>query len=171
MMSPGRCAGLMLPLFSLRSQADWGIGEIDDLGRLARWLEGAGQRVVQLLPINELPAHETSPYSALSGMAIDPAFISLPGYQELLSGRPAASCTSNHCPAVSQPTLLDDARAGGFLEDDDVPLPIEEEAVRVAVLVRPVIQKLPAARSGPLACHRRRHRSSRSLAASLVRSQ
>jgi len=91
MMSPGRCAGLMLPLFSLRSQADWGIGEIDDLGRLARWLEGAGQRVVQLLPINELPAHETSPYSALSGMAIDPAFISLPGLRdfELLGGEGA----------------------------------------------------------------------------------
>lgn len=79
MISPGRGAGLMLPLFSLRSRLDWGIGEIGGLGPLARWLEGAGQRVIQLLPINELPAHETSPYSALSGMAIDPAFISLAG--------------------------------------------------------------------------------------------
>jgi hypothetical protein len=42
--------------------------------------------------------------------ASGPAFISLPGYQELLSGRPASSCTSNHCPAVTKPTLLDDAR-------------------------------------------------------------
>ena len=77
MMLPERRAGLMLPLFSLRSRRDWGIGEIHDLGRLAEWLAGAGQRVVQLLPITELPAHETSPYSALSGMAIDPCFISL----------------------------------------------------------------------------------------------
>ncbi len=77
MMLPGRRAGLMLPLFSLRSRQDWGIGEIGDLGRLAEWHAAAGQRVIQLLPITELPAHETSPYSALSGMAIDPIFISL----------------------------------------------------------------------------------------------
>ncbi len=37
----------------------------------------AGQRVLQLLPINEVPLHETSPYSALSAMAIDPQFISV----------------------------------------------------------------------------------------------
>jgi 4-alpha-glucanotransferase len=77
MISPERRAGLMLPLFSVRSHSDWGIGEIGGVSRIARWLEGAGQRVLQLLPINELPAHETSPYSALSGMAIDPVFISL----------------------------------------------------------------------------------------------
>jgi 4-alpha-glucanotransferase len=77
MLSPGRRAGVMLPLFSLRSARDWGVGEISDLGRLASWLSGAGQRMVQLLPINELPAHETSPYSALSGMAIDPILISV----------------------------------------------------------------------------------------------
>jgi 4-alpha-glucanotransferase len=73
----GRRAGLMVPLFSLRSERDWGIGEIGDLPAFCRWLSHAGQRVLQLLPINELPDHETSPYSALSGMAIDPRFISL----------------------------------------------------------------------------------------------
>ncbi len=74
---PTRRAGLLLPLFSLRTRRDWGIGEIGDLGELATWLRRAGQRVLQLLPLNELPDHETSPYSALSGMAIDPRFISL----------------------------------------------------------------------------------------------
>lgn len=82
MMIPDRRAGLMLPLFSLRSVRDWGIGEIAGLGRLAGWLAGAGQRVLQLLPINELPAHETSPYSALSGMAIDPVFIAVSAVPE-----------------------------------------------------------------------------------------
>ncbi|HEY6509076.1 MAG TPA: 4-alpha-glucanotransferase [Vicinamibacterales bacterium] len=72
-----RRAGLLLPLFSLRTRRDWGIGEIGDLGELAGWLGRAGQGVLQLLPLNELPDHETSPYSALSGMAIDPRFISL----------------------------------------------------------------------------------------------
>ena len=91
MIGAERRAGLMLPLFSVRSEADWGIGEIGGLGRTARWLASAGQRIVQLLPINELPAHETSPYSALSGMAIDPAFISLGGQPdfEALSGEDA----------------------------------------------------------------------------------
>lgn len=78
LVSPhARRAGLLLPLFSLRTGRDWGIGEIGDLGALAAWLRRAGQGLLQLLPLNELPDHETSPYSALSGMAIDPRFISL----------------------------------------------------------------------------------------------
>lgn len=72
-----RRAGLLLPLFSLRTVRDWGIGEIGDLPEITRWLRTGGQRLLQLLPINELPDHETSPYSALSGMAIDPRYISL----------------------------------------------------------------------------------------------
>src|SRR5690348_4510752 len=72
-----RRAGILIPLFSVPSSDSWGIGEIGDIARLATWLESAGQRFVQLLPINELPPHERSPYSALSAMAIDPQFISL----------------------------------------------------------------------------------------------
>ena len=72
-----RRAGILIPLFSLASSRSWGIGEIGDLVAAARWLESAGQRLLQLLPINEMPPGETSPYSALSAMAIDPQFISL----------------------------------------------------------------------------------------------
>ena len=72
-----RRLGLLLPLFSLRTTRDWGIGEIGDLPAITRWLRAAGQRLLQLLPINELPDHEMSPYAALSGMAIDPRYISL----------------------------------------------------------------------------------------------
>jgi 4-alpha-glucanotransferase len=75
--SASRHAGLLLPLFSIASARSWGIGEIPDLVPLARWLCSAGQRFVQLLPINEMPPGETSPYSALSAMAIDPQFIAL----------------------------------------------------------------------------------------------
>jgi 4-alpha-glucanotransferase len=66
-----------VPLFSLSSCRSWGIGEIGDIAATARWLEAAGQRLLQLLPINEMPPGETSPYSALSAMAIDPLFITL----------------------------------------------------------------------------------------------
>ncbi|MGE0446605.1 MAG: 4-alpha-glucanotransferase [Vicinamibacterales bacterium] len=73
----GRRAGILIPLFSFPSSRSWGIGEITDLPILARWLEGAAQRLLQLLPINALAPGESSPYSALSAMAIDPQFISL----------------------------------------------------------------------------------------------
>ena len=66
-----------MPLFSIPSSRSWGIGEIGDIETMARWLDAAGQRVLQLLPINEMPPGETSPYSALSAMAIDPQFITI----------------------------------------------------------------------------------------------
>jgi 4-alpha-glucanotransferase len=72
-----RRAGLLIPLFSLRSAQSWGIGEIGDIAAAARWLESAGLSLLQLLPINELPLREASPYSSLSAMAIDPQYLTL----------------------------------------------------------------------------------------------
>jgi len=71
----GRHAGLLVPLFSIPSRTSWGIGEIPDLPRLARWMSDAGFSFVQLLPINEMAEGQNSPYSAMSAMAIDPIFI------------------------------------------------------------------------------------------------
>ena len=73
----GRSAGLVVPLFSLHSASSAGIGEIGDLPLLAGWLHAAGMRALQLLPVGTLPEGETSPYSALSAMGIDPVYISL----------------------------------------------------------------------------------------------
>jgi 4-alpha-glucanotransferase len=72
-----RRAGALIPLFSIPSSRSWGIGEIGDIEAMVRWLDGAGIHILQLLPINEMPPGETSPYSALSAMAIDPQFITL----------------------------------------------------------------------------------------------
>lgn len=72
-----RTAGLLVPLFALRSGRGWGIGEIGDLPRFARWAAGAGQQLVQLLPIFEVPAEERSPYSGLSAFALDPIYVTL----------------------------------------------------------------------------------------------
>lgn len=72
----------MIPLFSLASSASWGIGEYRDLARFAAWLRAAGQAFVQILPITELPEAETSPYSALTAMAIDPIYIALPALED-----------------------------------------------------------------------------------------
>src|SRR6185295_8251519 len=66
-----------VPLFSIPSTRSWGIGEIGDLEAMCSWLARAGQRVLLMLPINEMPVTESSPYSALSAMAIDPQFITV----------------------------------------------------------------------------------------------
>jgi 4-alpha-glucanotransferase len=76
-MSESRSSGVLVPLFSLRSSTSWGIGELPDLARFAKWLAQAGQSFVQLLPINEMPAGERSPYSAMTAMALDPIFIAV----------------------------------------------------------------------------------------------
>jgi 4-alpha-glucanotransferase len=74
----GRSAGLVVPLFSLHSPRSAGIGDIGDLAPLGAWMRRAGLRALQLLPVGTLPSGETSPYSALSAMAIDPVYVSLP---------------------------------------------------------------------------------------------
>ena len=77
-----RRSGILAPLFSLTSARSWGIGEIGDIETVARWLESAGQTVLQLLPLNEMPSGECSPYSSLSAMAIDPQFITMDAVED-----------------------------------------------------------------------------------------
>ena len=67
-----------MPLFSLASHRSWGIGEFADLPQFARWAREAGQAALQILPINEMPPAERSPYSAMTAMALDPLYLSLP---------------------------------------------------------------------------------------------
>jgi 4-alpha-glucanotransferase len=88
-----RRAGVLIPLFSCRSTGSWGVGDIGDLVPAAAWCAAAGQRVVQLLPLNEMVPGEQSPYSAMSAMAIDPIYIRLPAVEEFetLGGEHALS--------------------------------------------------------------------------------
>lgn len=77
-----RCAGILIPLFSIRSIEDFGRGEFGGLIPMARMALAMGHRLLQLLPIDEVPPGETSPYSALSVFALDPIYLSvrpLPG--------------------------------------------------------------------------------------------
>jgi 4-alpha-glucanotransferase len=86
-MSSVRRAGVTVPLFSLRTERSWGIGEIGDLPPFAAWMkEAAGIRLVQLLPLAEISGGDTSPYAAISAFGIDPMFISLDAVPELADG-------------------------------------------------------------------------------------
>jgi len=73
-----RAGGINVPLFSIPTTRSWGIGEFYDLVDFARWAEAAGQSVLQILPVMELPAIERSPYSALTSFALDPIYIAVP---------------------------------------------------------------------------------------------
>ena len=73
-----RRSGILIPLFSAPREQSWGIGDIGSLPHLTSWLAAGGQRVLQLLPINEMDPAEQSPYSAISAMAIDPIYLDVP---------------------------------------------------------------------------------------------
>jgi 4-alpha-glucanotransferase len=88
-----RRAGVLIPLFSLRTQTGWGVGEIPDLARMVAWAREAELAVVQLLPVNEVRGGETSPYSASTAFAIDPVYLGLDECEDFVAagGRAALS--------------------------------------------------------------------------------
>ena len=83
--SEKRIAGVLAPLFALRTENDLGIGDLAALGEFIDWAAGIGFKLVQLLPINET-GRDNSPYNAISAMAIEPTTLHLaPGSPEDLS--------------------------------------------------------------------------------------
>jgi 4-alpha-glucanotransferase len=93
-----RQAGVLLPLFSLRSGADWGVGEIPDLVPFARWCAAAGFSVAQVLPVNEVSRGQHSPYGPLTAFAIDPVYAALGALEdfEAAGGLDALSPEERH---------------------------------------------------------------------------
>jgi len=73
----GRQAGVNVPLFSIRSSASWGIGELCDVAPFSDWMASAGFSRLLVLPLGTLARRETSPYAPASTMAIDPHYIAL----------------------------------------------------------------------------------------------
>lgn len=76
--------GVCVPLFSLRSERDFGIGDFGDLKMLVDWCSAVGASVIQILPINDMGI-DSVPYSALSAYALDPVFLSLSDVELVVS--------------------------------------------------------------------------------------
>lgn len=80
-LQPWRGTGTAVPIFSLRSKDDFGIGEFKDLKRLVDWASASGQNVIQVLPINDTTMTRTKqdsyPYNSVSAFALHPQFINL----------------------------------------------------------------------------------------------
>ena len=71
-LSPERkIAGVLAPLFALRTENDLGIGDLGSLREFIDWAGEIGFKLVQLLPINEMGG-DHSPYNAISAVAIEP---------------------------------------------------------------------------------------------------
>ena len=51
--SSPKYAGVAVPVFSLKSNDSFGIGEFNDLKLLADWCEKTGMKIIQILPIND----------------------------------------------------------------------------------------------------------------------
>jgi 4-alpha-glucanotransferase len=97
-----RRAGILVPLFSIPTSASWGIGEITDLPALAGWAKSARLSSVQLLPVNEMADGQSSPYSAMSAMAIDPIFIGVRELPEFIAAGGEAGLSHSQLQQLEQ---------------------------------------------------------------------
>src|SRR6476620_440003 len=80
-----KIAGVLAPLFALRTENDLGVGDLEALRQFIDWAAGIGFQLVQLLPINEMGG-DHSPYNAISAVAIEPTTLHLaPGSPEDLT--------------------------------------------------------------------------------------
>ncbi|MBO5444339.1 MAG: 4-alpha-glucanotransferase [Muribaculaceae bacterium] len=74
-------AGTAIPVFSLRSTEDGGVGDFHDLKKMVDWCVKTGQKILQLLPVNDTTKTGTwtdsYPYSANSTFALHPMYVHL----------------------------------------------------------------------------------------------
>ncbi len=90
-----RIAGTVIPLFSLRSESSWGIGDFGDLRKMAEWLAATGQHVLQLLPVNDTTIYggegDSYPYNCVSVFALHPQYIDISALPAIKDGRTRAA--------------------------------------------------------------------------------
>ena len=76
-----RLAGVSVPVFSLRSEHSYGVGDFGDLRRLVDWAVATGMKVIQVLPVNDTSnSHQwadSCPYNITSGFALHPHYVDL----------------------------------------------------------------------------------------------
>ncbi|WP_027376182.1 4-alpha-glucanotransferase [Kaistella palustris] len=74
-------AGVAVPVFSLRTENGFGVGEFSDLKNLADWAKETNLSLLQILPINDTTANYTwtdsYPYAAISVYALHPQYLTL----------------------------------------------------------------------------------------------
>ena len=76
-----KIAGTAIPVFSLRSEGSYGVGDFGDLKTLVDWAVHTHQQAIQILPINDTTISNTwmdsYPYNSISIYAFHPMYIDL----------------------------------------------------------------------------------------------
>ncbi|MBN2573922.1 MAG: 4-alpha-glucanotransferase [Deltaproteobacteria bacterium] len=120
-----RRAGVLIPLFSVRTPTGWGLGEIPDVVAMARWAARAGIRVVQMLPVCAVSGGENSPYAAATAFALDPAYLGLDACPDFAAAGGRAALTDQ------DRRLLDEVAAAGAVPWARL-RPLKERGTRLA---------------------------------------
>ncbi|MBQ8360878.1 MAG: 4-alpha-glucanotransferase [Bacteroidaceae bacterium] len=72
-------AGCVIPVFSLRTAGSFGVGDFGDMLKMIDWAAHTGQRVLQILPINDTTINHTwtdsYPYNSISIYAFHPQYV------------------------------------------------------------------------------------------------
>ncbi len=80
-LAPWRGAGVAIPVFAIRSEDDFGVGDFYDLKKMIDWAAQTGQTFLQILPINDTTMTHTwtdsYPYNANSTFALHPMYLRL----------------------------------------------------------------------------------------------
>ena len=75
---PWKGAGTVIPIFSLRSEGSFGVGDFGDLKKMVDWVDKTNQRILQVLPINDTNMtgcwQDSYPYNAISIYALHPQY-------------------------------------------------------------------------------------------------
>ena len=75
---PWKGAGTVIPIFSLRSEGSFGVGDFGDLKLMVDWCAKTKQRVLQVLPINDTNMtytwQDSYPYNSISIYALHPQY-------------------------------------------------------------------------------------------------
>ena len=79
--APWKGTGVAIPVFSLRREKGFGVGEFSDLRLLVDWAAATGIRMIQILPVNDTVAlhtwQDSYPYAAISVFALHPIYVNL----------------------------------------------------------------------------------------------
>ena len=75
---PWKGAGTVIPIFSLRSEGSFGVGDFGDLQKMIDWCAKTRQGVLQVLPINDTNMtftwQDSYPYNSISIYALHPQY-------------------------------------------------------------------------------------------------
>lgn len=155
----GRCWGLAVQLYSLRSQRNWGIGDFGDLANLGAIAGRAGAAVIGLNPLHArhlARPDEASPYSPSSRLFLDVMYLAVEAIPDF--GECAEAIAAVRDPAFQ--ARLDALRAAPLVDHrgvTEVKLPILEKLHRHFRARSGEVHLAGDARSEAFIAFRRRH--------------